>query len=408
LRKGAVTLNKTNDSYGLPISNAGAALSLWQDGLHCADTFDSSGIVELSAAVKSAPNFALAHAALAKQQRFHGFGDDSQASLAAAQALINEVTDREASLIHVLTATLSFDEKALGMALTHIDHWPVDRFVFSLVIGPFGLLAFSQKRDWREHGLSLIQRHQQQWPSDDWWYLSALAFSQAECGSLEESEEAALQAWEQSPNGNCAHTLSHVYKEQNNSEAGSEFLKSWLANQGASSDMRHHLAWHLALLDLESGNADKTSLEKLFREEFDPRVSDPMPLTTYSDNASILWRCGLNKTPLDLAFVEQTLDYGKQAFPELGFSFVDMHRVLLTALSGREKEVTSLRSEISQQGSLGTLQSLLDGALAFTQGDYTNVKRHLEPVLNDTVLLGGSNPQRAIVLETYNAAIKSC
>jgi hypothetical protein len=294
------------------------------------------------------------------------------------------------------------------MALTHIDQWPLDRFVFSLVVGPFGLLAFSQQRDWRENCLSLIQHYQQKWPHDDWWYLSALAFSQAECGFLQVSEETALNAWQQLPNGNCAHTLSHVYKEQNNSKAGSEFLRSWLADQGTRSDMRHHLAWHLALLDLESGNADKTSLEKLFREEFDSRVSDPMPLTTYSDNASILWRCGLNKTPLDLAFVEQTLDYGKQAFPGLGFSFVDMHRILLTALSGRDEEVISLRSEIRQQLQPNLLHDLLNGALAFTEGNYATVRHYLEPVLNDTVLLGGSNPQRAVVLETYKAAIKLC
>ena len=395
-----------NDIYGLSITGSGTALSLWQEGIHCADTFDASGIAELTKAVGLAPNFALAHAALAKQQMFHGFADDSMASLAAAQALIAKVTEREASLIGVLSATLNFSAKALQLALTHIDRWPLDRFVFSLIVGPFGLLAFSQQYDWREKCLALMLHHQKDWPKDDWWYLSALAFSQAECGATQEAEQTALHAWQQSPNGNCAHTLSHVYKEQNDCVAGVEFLNSWLAEQGTSSDMRHHLVWHLALLTLESGTAKQAALEQLYRSEFDPSVSDPMPLTTYSDNASILWRCCLNKTPLDLAFVEQTLEYGKRFYPELGFNFVDMHRVLLTALSSRNAEVAALRAEILQQDSPDFLRDLLDGALAFTEGDYPKVKRYLEPVLNNTVLLGGSNPQRAVVLETYNAAIK--
>ena len=399
-------MNNATDSYGLEVSGAGAGLSLWQDGLHCADTFDASGIDELKQALTLAPNFALAHAALAKQQKFHGFADDSDVSLAAAQALINQVTEREASSIAVVAAALNFQAKALEMALAHIEQWPLDRMVFSLIVGPFGLLAFSRQYDWREQCLALLLHYHKHWPKDDWWFLSALAFSQAECGRVHEAEQLALNAWALSANGNCAHTLSHVYKEQDNCIAGGEFLKSWLADQGTSSDMRHHLAWHLALLGLESGSADKGSLEDLYRTEFDPRVADPMPLTTYSDNASILWRCSLNKTPLDLAFVEQTLEYGKQVYPDLGFSFVDMHRVLLTALSGRNNEVASLRLAISQQPQPSMLANLLDGALAFTEGDYAKVKRCLAPVLNDIVLLGGSNPQRAVVVETYNAASK--
>ena len=144
---------------------------------------------------------------------------------------------------------------------------------------------------------------------------------------------------------NCAHTLSHVFKEKDDTEQGIQFLSTWLANEH-SSDMRHHLAWHLALLNLEGGSINKKSMDRLYREQFDPNVADPMPLTTYSDNASILWRCCLNKIPLDSSFVEQSLNYGKRYYPELGFSFVDMHRVLLTALSGKEEKVAELRESL--------------------------------------------------------------
>jgi hypothetical protein len=399
-------LETANDLYGMVLSNSGAALDTWQAGLHCADTFDASGIAELSQAVKLEPNFALAHAALAKQQMFHGFVDDSRNSLAAAQALISKVTERESSLINVLTASMNFQVNALQMALAHIDRWPLDRFVFSLTVGPFGLLAFSQQADWRERCLALLLHYQKHWPENDWWYLSALAFSKAECGATADGENLAQRAWAQSANGNCAHSLSHAYKEQNDTPKGVEFLTTWLLDHQTGSDMRHHLGWHLALLNLESGSADQAAMQRLYRDEFDPNISDPMPLTTYSDNASILWRCALHNMSLDLSFVEQTLDYGKRHYPELGFGFVDMHRVLLTALSGREQEVASLRTELLRQDHPHYLQNLLNGALAFADGDFAKVKLYLEPVLNDTVLLGGSNPQRGVVLETFIAAQK--
>jgi hypothetical protein len=68
--------------------------------------------------------------------------------------------------------------------------------------------------------------------------------------------------------------------------------------------------------------------------------------------------------------------------------------------------VASIRTEILRQDNPHYLQNLLNGALAFAEGDFAKVKLYLEPVLNDTVLLGGSNPQRGVVLETFIAAQK--
>ena len=234
--------------------------------------------------------------------------------------------------------------------------------------------------------------------------MSALAFSLAECGETDKAEDVALQAWEVSNNGNCAHTLSHVYKEQDNNKAGSDFLENWLVEFGQQSDMRHHLVWHQALLNLQEGLADQRALSALFKTELDPNVADPMPLTTFSDNASFLWRCQLNNTPLEQAHVTQTLEYANKFYPEMGFSFADLHIVFVTALTGSDALLTKLKNDMEQLVDSGYWLALLDGAIAFTQRDFTECKNLLEPILGDTVLVGGSNPQRAVVWETYASA----
>lgn len=398
-------MTNASDLYGLPVSNSGPALDVWLEGLHCADSFDASGIAELSKAVKLAPNFAIAHVALAKQQMFYGYIELSRTSLATARALSGEVTNREASLIQVFDATINFQSNALEIALTHLDQWPLDRFVFSLIVGPFGLLAFSGQRDWREKCLALLLHHQASWPKEDWWYLSALAFSKAECGFTAEAEDLGRRAWEQSANGNCTHSLSHIFKEQGNTTKGLSLIKTWLQGTQNRSNMRHHLVWHMALLDIESGIADQSSMDQLYRNELDPNISQSMPLDIYADNASFLWRCLLHDIPLNNHFVEQTLSHGKQYFPELGFGFADMHRVLLTALAGSESEVFELRSAIAKLENHDYLGSLLDGMLAFTQRDFSATSEQLKPLLDDTILLGGSNPQRGIIAETYQMAL---
>ena len=51
------------------------------------------------------------------------------------------------------------------------------------------------------------------------------------------------------------------------------------------------------------------------------------------------------------------------------------------------------------------LSGLCDGFFAFTRRDYAAACSALQPILKDSVLLGGSNPQRRIVEETY---IEAC
>jgi hypothetical protein len=168
--------------------------------------------------------------------------------------------------------------------------------------------------------------------------------------------------------------------------------------------MRHHLVWHLALLDLESGRANSASMEELYRQEFDPEISAAMPLDNYADNASILWRCLLHDVEMDKGFARQTLDYGKQHFPDVGFSFADMHRVLLTALIGESGETDELRTILAAKDSDGFLSGILKAAVAFTQNDFKQAQDQFHCLLADTMLLGGSNPQRGVILESYNAA----
>jgi hypothetical protein len=170
--------------------------------------------------------------------------------------------------------------------------------------------------------------------------------------------------------------------------------------------MRHHLVWHLSLLELEGGTSMSEVLQAYDRE-LDPRVNDPTPLETLCDNASFLWRCHLAGVDIPVANRREMLDYAERKFGHCGFAFADLHRAMLTALQADQRKHEILVSQLSEHAAKsGTLvaESVCQYAKAFgafVNRSYADAVNLMEPVLADSIMVGGSNPQRRIVEETY-------
>ena len=401
------------DNYDLELSCASAnACSAYLAGIDNALRLDHPGIRELTEAVDRDPDFALAHAALARQLQIHGLTEKVAGHLDRAVSLKPAATRREQSAIDVIVAAAHFREDALKLASRHTEEFPRDIFILSHIVGPFGLLAFSGQRAWREENVALLDALKNSYPADDWWYLSTLSFTAAEVGDLVAARKYGEHAWRLSENGNCAHSLAHVHFEEAAVDEGMDFIDKWLGTRGVDSDMRHHLVWHLALLLREQG-APASELLAIYERELDPRVSDPMPLSTFSDNAALLWRCSLSGLEIPADIRQDLADYADRHYPDNGFAFADIHRIMSTALHDSDAERRALADGISRAKDysgtrLGVaLVRYAEGFYAFASRDFATAIERLEPVVADSVLLGGSNPQRRIVEETYRAALNA-
>jgi hypothetical protein len=166
-------------------------------------------------------------------------------------------TGREASAVRLLHLAMEDRNAAMAGALEHLEDWPCDAIVFSLLIGPFGLFSSSGRRDWREASLALMERHRPALPADDWWFLSNLSFSQAEAGQSALALEIGEHALGLRSTGLAAHSVSHAQLELGMKDEGLRFARDWLAGPGRASDMRHHISWHAAVFeyDLKVGDA---------------------------------------------------------------------------------------------------------------------------------------------------------
>ena len=394
------------DYYDLEVSCASeAALISYLAGIDSALRLDESGIAALTDATTRDEDFALAHAALGRQLQIHGFATEAAEHLEKSASLKSTATPREQSAIDVIAASASFNPAALNMAHSHVDDYPQDVFVLSHLVGPFGLLAFSGQQDWRMQNVALLHATKAAYPSDDWWHMTTCGFMAAEVGALKQARDDGERAWSFCENGNCAHTLTHVHFEAGALDEGAAFINDWKTVHGDRSDMRHHLLWHLALLGRESGASADDMLE-LYKRELDPSVSDPMPLTTFSDNAALLWRCKLSAIDIPEEIVRDLVRYADTHYPKCGFAFADIHRVMSMALLNNKEHRQACLDELtrlSQESKAELANCMLQfakGFNAFADCDYAAAVALLEPVMSGSVMLGGSNPQRRIIEET--------
>ena len=407
-------MTRLSDMYGLQVTADEAAFKHWLLGFEMSLTFDHSGIQTLGEAVRIDPNFALARATLGHQQIIHGFGALGRENILSAVALVSTVSEREASQIGVLSAMAEFDGDALTRALEHIERWPTDICVFSKVVGAFGLLAFSGDKNWQQANVDLFLKYAKFWPEDDWWYLTTLGFMQSDAGDLVPARSNTERAWHLQPNGNCAHSLSHVQIEEGALVEGRDFISQWLDGPGQDSDFRHHLVWHGFVIDSLMGNSNAGQMQSLYAEELDANVSDPMPLSTFADNASFLWRGKISGFEAPANAIEDTLGYMDKRFSFSGFGFADIHRIMIVALCDSGERKKTLKNELLELKNAETdtesvahgLVDMMNGFEAYAQQDYLGCARSLGGVVASAVKLGGSNPQRSVVKETFMQACR--
>src|SRR5262249_36098297 len=93
---------------------------------------------------------------------------------------------------------------------------------------------------------------------DDWWFQSALAFTYHETGRLAESERLSMRSLAQHPgNANASHNIAHGLDETGDHAGGVTFLDDWLTRYERRAPFHCHLAWHVALFELQRGEWER-------------------------------------------------------------------------------------------------------------------------------------------------------
>ncbi|MCZ7658915.1 MAG: tetratricopeptide repeat protein [Xanthobacteraceae bacterium] len=398
------------DRYDLSVTtDSDRAAAAYGEGLDLVLSGWTGADAALDRAIVADPGFALAHIARARVHQIQGEIAQARAAAARARALAAGATERERGHVAIVAdAVEGRPAQARAGAEQHLEAHPRDALVLSLLLGAFGLYAFSGRADHDAAKLAILRRHAGQY-GDDWWFLTFLGWSHTEAGEVALGRRLSERALElRRANGHGAHGLAHACFEQGDAETGRGFLNDWLPAHDGASILDGHLAWHLALLAIEADDLDQALA--IYRARIQPSVSRAPPMNLLTDAASLLWRVQLAEDRALASDWAEVAAFGARAFPRTGVHFADLHQVLIAAARGDHAALDRRISELETLHAEGRLApgavmlALCRGVRAFATGDDAEAIRLIGPALAEVARVGGSHAQRELFEDTFIVA----
>ena len=400
------------DRYGLTLSSHSAeATAAYCDGI---DRMLSAWVGAAEAferAIAADPDFALAHIARGRIHSIYQQGDAARKQAALARDLVRRRgTGREQS--HVETLALAAEGQlpaALSSALRHLEDFPRDAVVLSLLLGAFGLFAFSGRADHDQARQDLCERHALHY-GEDWWFLANYGWSMSENGQVAKGRATTERAFAlRRHNAYAAHALLHAMFEDGSIDDADGLVTQWIGSYDRAGILYGHILWHQALGALETGDASKALA--IYADVLRPEVTAAPPLNAMSDCASLLWRLQAYGHAVPKQLWTDADQYARRYFPKPSLPFVEMHMALLAAATGDQVALEERLQAIEQRLREGRLPagpvvpSVCRAMNAFANEDYAVCVADLEGVLDEVVRIGGSHAQREIVEDTFIVAL---
>ncbi len=373
-------------------------------------TGDPVGI--LKQALARDPEFALGGVAVAALYMVGGFrGDHAEVAqaLAVAEPAIRRASERER---RHFAAAKSWAAGKTGQAIldweTILADHPTDALALRLAQDAYYFLGRSAEI--RDSAARVLPAWERDSPLRS-FILGLYAFGLEETGDLKRAEDFGREALARNPRDAWAtHALAHVMETANRHDEGVVFLKSTREHWSPAHFMAGHNGWHLALFLIEQGRFDEVLAD--YDRFSAPKLANDATLDRV-DAAALLWR-------LELAGVEVGDRWAPVANQWMAhvddhvLAFNDLHCAFAAARSPDPADVERFSRSLDAYERHGSGDNrhvtaevgrqLIDGALAFSGGDYARVLEAILPVRDEAVRIGGSHAQRDVINLTLIAA----
>jgi hypothetical protein len=391
------------DRYGLALSTGSeAARDAYVEGCDLIFSGNPDPGAAFGRAIAADPGFALGHYGKARAHQLRGEMPAAKAAHAAAQALVAGLPAREASHARFYDLVLTGQgAAAVAAAKEHLARWPRDAMVLSPCTSVFGLIGFSGRAGREQEQVALLDGLATHY-GDDWWFNSQHAFALLEVGERKAARpkiEGAMAAHPRNAHG--AHILAHLLYEDGEQETSRAYLRGWLPDYPREGQLHCHISWHLALCELEHGDADDAF--RIYAGRIAPDAIWGPPLNVLTDAVAFLWRAELAGHPRDPERWRVLHDFARRMFPQAGIAFADVHIALADAVAG---DTAALAERVERMEALAregrfpsgpVVPALARGFGAFLRKDWDGTIAAIEPVLAEHERIGGSRAQRDLV-----------
>jgi hypothetical protein len=398
------------DRYGLPISTSSeAARVAYVAGCDCVLSAAHGDILHLAKAIEADPDFALAHAALARGRFLLADVSGARKTAQRARELADRATPRERSHVNALCLAIEGNPVgALDATRGHLAEHPRDAMVAAPATGVFGLIGFSGRLGREPEQLEFLEALEPHL-SDDWWFQAVHAFALEEVGQLDEALDLIERSMATNPaNAHGAHIKAHVLYEQGEDRAALDYLDSWLPGYPREGLMHCHISWHVALFNLILDDTQRAW--QIYRSQVHPGGAWGPALNVATDAPAFLWRAELAGFDRREPEWKDVHDYAHKSFPRAGIAFVDVHRALTAVAVDDAEAIARVVKELEERAASGrspagdVVPRLASGLAAYGRSDWAAAITALEATLAGTVRIGGSRAQRDLIENTLLAA----
>ena len=239
--------------------------------------------------------------------------------------------------------------------------------------------------------------------------LGMYAFGLEEMGHYARAEAAGREAVELEPRNSWAqHAVAHVLAMQGRRKEGVAWMREDASRWADDNFFKVHNWWHLALFHLGLGEADEAVAI------FDRHIgAEPSEMAfDLVDASAMLWRLSIAGIDVGERWKGVAESWAKWASRN-DYAFSDAHAVMAFVGAGRTdaiEEVREAQRSALQSGVDNAIfvrevgADMVEGLVAFGQGDFARSADHLRAVRNRANRFGGSNAQRELIDLTIIAA----
>lgn len=397
------------DRYGLALSTSSEkAAALYIDGVDRMLAADAGVEATLTNTINEDPQFALAHAALARYHQMRGRSKLARRAIVEAETLVANASTRERQHVAILQLLINGDmQGSLTLTHEHLRDYPRDAFALDPACGVFGSIGFSGRTNREDEQLALLEPLVGHY-GNDWWFNTVYAFALLETGQYLRATSLVERALSIRPrSAHAAHTKMHALFEVGDDIAARDFLAGWLPASERGSLLHCHIWWHYALTLMATD--DQSAAFTALCDNCLPGATDSPSINVFTDCVSFLWRAELAGAPRNLALWETLRSYYDEQFHR-PIVFVDAHVGLVYAALGDRERLDECIRELQALGEANklpagtTAATLTRGYKAFVSGAWDDAIALLEPTLNELVRIGGSRAQRDLQVNTLLAA----
>lgn len=394
------------DRFGMALSTEStAAAEEWQQGVDKLLSQNPGPELHFMRAIELDEGFAIPHCGLAVWHQQKNRPADAKSTSKGALALASGVSRRERQQIEAVDLWINGKSRnSIQLIKEHLAEFHRDGLLMRLahrlyMRGCDG----AGTPDFPPEYLALL-RQVATYCMDDWAFLAEYAFAHHETGQLDEAMRLAQLSLDMNQtNAVACHSMTHVHFERGDSASGEDFLGSWLRGFDSPATSYVHLSWHLALFELAQGKYQET-LDRY--EDFIRPSVVAESMSALNDSASLMWRLQMyGGTTSDQPW-EEVCEIAAPATTRAGVAFRDAHAALAFAGGGdyeRMEEMINRLITAAEGGDSFTREfvlPLVQGIDAFSQAQYAESVRLMEPVFPQLIRMGGSHAQREVFEDT--------